>query len=251
MKKTVLSLKNINKSFGTTDVLKDVSLEIFEKDVVAVLGRSGAGKTTMLRTMNYLIAPDSGEIYFRDNLITPDKKVLRQVRSRIGFVFQRFNLINHLSVIDNVALGLVKVKGMKWAMAREKAMDKLEEVELTDKAFNFPTQLSGGQQQRVGIARALAMNPDVILFDEPTSALDPSLVGEVMKVIKKLTEKGTTMVVVTHEMNFARRVANRIVFMDEGKVHTDVEPKTFFSLSNKSVIDFLGDFHYSKRDSLQ
>lgn len=248
MKKTVLSLKNVSKSFGTTEVLRDVSLDIFEKDVVAVLGRSGAGKTTMLRTMNYLITPDSGDIYFRDNIITTDKKVLRQVRSRIGFVFQRFNLISHLSVVDNVALGLVKVKGMKWGAAREEAIDKLDEVELTDKAFSYPTQLSGGQQQRVGIARALAMNPDVILFDEPTSALDPSLVGEVMKVINKLSEKGTTMVVVTHEMNFAKRVANRIVFMDNGKINTDVSPKTFFSLPGKSVKDFLGDFHYTESE---
>ncbi|AKI97703.1 amino acid ABC transporter ATP-binding protein [Kosmotoga pacifica] len=239
---SVLELRNIYKSFGDTPVLKGVTFSVNKGDVVAVIGKSGAGKTTMLRVMNYLIPPDSGEVYFHGMKVTPERKVLRSVRSKIGFVFQRFNLIRHLTALDNVAIGLVKVKGLKWQQAREIAMKRLEEVDLGNRVHHYPSQLSGGQQQRVGIARALAMEPDLILFDEPTSALDPSLVGEVMSVIKQLSASGTTMVVVTHEMSFARNIASRVVYMEDGQVVYDVAPERFFGSSDERVRLFLNDF---------
>jgi len=239
---SVIELKNICKSFGDTQVLRNVSFSVNKQDVVAVVGKSGAGKTTMLRVMNYLIPPDSGEVYFHSSRVVPNRRVLRTVRSKIGFVFQRFNLIRHLTALDNVAIGLVKVKGMKWAQARELAFSKLKDVGLSDRVNHYPSQLSGGQQQRVGIARALAMEPDLILFDEPTSALDPSLVGEVMSVIRELSSSGTTMVVVTHEMSFARHVANRLVYMEDGRIVYDTTPERFFLSKDERVKRFLNDF---------
>nr|WP_201029927.1 amino acid ABC transporter ATP-binding protein [Kosmotoga arenicorallina] len=238
----VLELKNVYKSFGDTQVLRDVSFSVNKGDVVAVIGKSGAGKTTLLRIMNYLIPPDFGEVYFHNSKVVFNRKVLRAVRSKIGFVFQRFNLIRHLTALDNVAIGLVKVKGLKWPQAREFALRKLEEVDLANRANHYPSQLSGGQQQRVGIARALAMEPDLILFDEPTSALDPSLVGEVMSVIRRLSANGITMVVVTHEMSFAKNVANRLVYMEDGKILYDTTPEQFFHSKDKRIRHFLNDF---------
>lgn len=239
MSSLVLSVRNVSQSFGTFQVLKNVSIDIHRGDIVAILGKSGAGKTTLLRTMNLLIEPESGDIFFHGQKVSRKKKVIRYVRSRIGFVFQNFNLISHLTALDNVALGLVKVKGMKWSEAREIAARKLADVHLSDKLESYPSQLSGGQKQRVGIARALAMEPDMILFDEPTSALDPSLVGEVMGVIKELSTRGITMVVVTHEIAFARGIANRVVFMEDGRIVIDTSPEEFFDSSSERIRGFL------------
>jgi len=236
----VLRMENIHKRFGHTEVLKGVTLNVNTGDVVAVLGRSGAGKTTLLRVVNFLIKPDQGTVFFKGMQIEAKRNLIRRVRSRIGFVFQGFNLISHLTALDNVSLALRYVKEMSKKESRYVALKQLKAVGLDDKANSYPSQLSGGQQQRVGIARALAVEPDLILFDEPTSALDPSLVGEVMSVMKELSQQGRTMIVVTHEMNFARTVANRILFMDDGFVCLDTCPVDFFEdRKNKSVMTFL------------
>ncbi|TYB92281.1 MAG: amino acid ABC transporter ATP-binding protein [Kosmotoga sp.] len=239
MTDSVLIMKDICKSFGTTEVLRNVSFKVKKGDVLAILGRSGAGKTTLLRTINFLIEPNSGEIYFNNIKVNNQRNIIRKVRSKIGFVFQNFNLIRHLKAIDNVALPLVKVKKMKWKQARKYAEKALNDVDLGDKTLNYPSQLSGGQQQRVGIARALVMEPDLLLFDEPTSALDPSLVGEVMNVMRKLSLLGKTMIVVTHEMRFAENAANRIIFMESGEILKDTEPISFFNSDSIEVRGFL------------
>ncbi|MEA2066703.1 MAG: amino acid ABC transporter ATP-binding protein [Thermotogota bacterium] len=239
MKDTVLLMNNICKSFGSTCVLRNVSFKVNRGDVLVILGRSGAGKTTLLRTINYLIEPNSGEIYFNDTKVINNRQIIRSVRSKIGFVFQNFNLISHLSAIDNVALPLVKVKNMNWRQARKQAEKALIDVELADKTLNYPSQLSGGQQQRVGIARALVMEPDLLLFDEPTSALDPSLVGEVMNVMRKLSLLGKTMIVVTHEIRFAENTANRIIFMENGEIIEDTDPVSFFNSNSVEIKGFL------------
>ncbi len=227
---SVISLRGVVKTFGSLRALNGVDLDVRSGEILTILGPSGAGKSTLLRIMNMLIKPDMGQVIFEGkNLGSLTKKELRHVRSRIGFVFQHFNLFSHLTALDNVAIGLVKVKGMKWQSAREIAMEYLEKVDLADKARNYPSQLSGGQKQRVAIARALAMEPDIILFDEPTSALDPSLVGEVLRVMKRLAAEGRTMVVVTHEIGFARGVATRIVYMEKGKVVEEADPEVFFT----------------------
>jgi polar amino acid transport system ATP-binding protein len=205
----ILSVRGISKSFDSLSVLKGVSFDVKQGDVIAILGPSGAGKTTLLRCINHLITPDDGDILFKGSTVKSDRKSIRFFRAKVGFVFQRFNLVSHLRVIDNVALPLVKVLGKKWREAREIALKQLSQVGLEDKAASFPSQLSGGQQQRVGIARAFVMEPDIVLLDEPTSALDPSLVGEVMRVIKRLSSEGRTMVIVTHEIDFARNIATR------------------------------------------
>jgi polar amino acid transport system ATP-binding protein len=239
MNDVILTMKNVCKSFGTLEVLRNVNFEVRKGDVLTVLGRSGAGKTTLLRTINFLIEPNSGEINFNGIKVTNQRNTIRKVRSKIGFVFQNFNLIRHLNAIDNVALPLVKVKKMKWKQARKNAEKVLIDVDLADKMFNYPSQLSGGQQQRVGIARALVMEPDLLLFDEPTSALDPSLVGEVMNVMTKLSLRGKTMIVVTHEMRFAENTANRIIFMENGEIIKDTEPISFFNSDSVEVKGFL------------
>jgi polar amino acid transport system ATP-binding protein len=239
MNETVLLMNNICKSFGSTSVLRNVSFRVNRGDVLAILGRSGAGKTTLLRTINYLIEPNSGEIYFNDTKVINHRQTIRSIRSKIGFVFQNFNLIRHLSAIDNVALPLVKVKNMNWRQARKQAEKALFDVDLADKTLNYPSQLSGGQQQRVGIARALVMEPDLLLFDEPTSALDPSLVGEVMNVMRKLSLLGKTMIVVTHEMRFAENTANRIIFMENGEIIEDTDPISFFNSDSVEIKGFL------------
>ncbi len=239
MSDDVLIMKDICKSFGDVEVLKNINFEVRKGDVLAVLGRSGAGKTTLLRIVNYLIEPDYGEINFNGVNVNSQRNIIRKVRSRIGFVFQNFNLIRHLNAVDNVALPLVKVKKMKWKHARKYAEKTLTDVDLGDKFLSYPSQLSGGQQQRVGIARALVMEPDLLLFDEPTSALDPSLVGEVMNVMKKLSLMGKTMIVVTHEMRFAENAANRIIFMEDGQLIKDTAPLSFFNSDSIEVRGFL------------
>ena len=226
----VIELRGIRKSFGELEVLRGVDLAVEKSEILVILGPSGAGKSTLLRIMNTLETPDEGEIIFLGRRVDPShKRTLRRVRSRMGFVFQHFNLFSHMSALDNVAVGLVKVKGLEWSEARSRAMEYLRRVGLEDKAGNYPSQLSGGQKQRVAIARALAMEPELILFDEPTSALDPSLVGEVLEVMKDLAREGRTMVIVTHEMGFARSVASRIVYMEGGTILEESSPDEFFS----------------------
>ena len=226
----IVSLRNVKKEFKGFEALKGVDLDVESGEILVVLGPSGAGKSTMLRTINYLVEPDDGEVYFEgQRLSSATQKELRKIRSKIGFVFQHFNLFSHLNALDNVAIGRVKVKGENWESARKQAMKYLEKVGLADKAYNYPAQLSGGQKQRVAIARALAMEPDVLLFDEPTSALDPSLVGEVLKVMKNLALEGRTMIVVTHEMGFAKSVATRVVYMENGQVVEESTPQQFFT----------------------
>jgi len=239
--KVILKLSNLTKSFDGQVVLKDVSFEVKEGDVIAVLGASGAGKTTLLRCINNLITPDRGEVFFKGSQVQRTKHSIKAFRSRVGFVFQRFNLISHLKIIDNVALPLVKVKNMSWADARKAAEVQLRQVGLADKLNNHPSQLSGGQQQRVGIARALVMNPDIVLLDEPTSALDPSLVGEVMRVIRRLSSEGRTMIIVTHEVEFAKHIANRVIFFKNGEISADCSPAQFFDSMSEEIAEFLTD----------
>lgn len=238
----VLCMDGIHKSFGSTKVLNGLSLKVDQGDVVAVLGRSGAGKTTLLRVINYLIVPDRGSVTFGETGVEETKEVIRKIRSRIGFVFQGFNLISHMTAAENVSLPLRKVKKMSRSEAMARAQRYLASVGLGDKVSSYPSQLSGGQQQRVGIARALAIEPDLLLFDEPTSALDPSLVGEVTSAIRKLSEQGRTMIVVTHEMGFAREVANRILFLEDGVITCDASPKDFFAATDPSVVSYLSAF---------
>lgn len=237
----ILSVRGISKSFDSLSVLKGVSFDVKQGDVIAILGPSGAGKTTLLRCINHLITPDDGDILFKGSTVKSDRKSIRFFRAKVGFVFQRFNLVSHLRVIDNVALPLVKVLGKKWREAREIALKQLSQVGLEDKAASFPSQLSGGQQQRVGIARAFVMEPDIVLLDEPTSALDPSLVGEVMRVIKRLSSEGRTMVIVTHEIDFARNIATRVLFMKGGSILKDTNPQEFFESASSEIRDFLTD----------
>ncbi|MGJ8453789.1 amino acid ABC transporter ATP-binding protein [Pseudothermotoga sp. U03pept] len=226
---TLLRVVDVHKKYGKTEVLRGVSFEVSQGQIVVIMGPSGAGKSTLLRTINYLVPPDSGEIFFKDEKINNDLNLLRRVRSRIGFVFQHFNLFSHMTAIENVMLGLVKVKKLSRDEAYQVAMNALEIVGLTEKVNSYPSQLSGGQKQRVAIARALAMKPDLILFDEPTSALDPTLVGEVHQVMKKLALNGHTMIVVTHEVSFAKSVASRILYMEDGIIIEDSDPDSFFS----------------------
>jgi polar amino acid transport system ATP-binding protein len=225
----LLRIVGLNKSFGNLTVLRDVSLEVAEHKVVAVIGPSGSGKSTMLRCINRLEEPDSGQIFIEGAEITAPGAKLTKMRRDIGFVFQQFNLYPHLNVRENVALALRKVLKLPKAEAYARAAKALDRVGLAEKLEAYPTQLSGGQQQRVGIARALAMEPKVVLFDEPTSALDPELVSGVLAVIRDLKDLGYTMVVVTHEMGFAREVADEVVFMDKGQVVERGAPAEIFT----------------------
>ncbi len=225
----MVRIKSLYKSFGDLLVLKDITLNIEKGEVVAILGPSGSGKSTLLRCINLLEAPTSGQIVVCGSEVTDPNVSVRQVRQKIGMVFQHFNLFGHMTILQNITYAPVKVKGLAKAQAQERAMELLERVGLRDKAGVYPATLSGGQKQRVAIARALAMDPEVILFDEPTSALDPEMVSEVLEVIKGLAETGITMLLVTHEMGFAKEVASRVVFMDDCVIVEDAEPKEFFT----------------------
>ena len=209
----MIHVNNLHKSFGKNDVLKGINEHIKKGEVVVVIGPSGSGKSTFLRCLNLLEEPTSGEIVFEGNSITDKKVDINKIREKMGMVFQQFNLFPHKTVLENLTIAPIKVKGISKAEAEKKAFELLERVGLTDKAKAYPSSLSGGQKQRIAIARALAMEPDVMLFDEPTSALDPEMVGEVLSVMKDLAKDGMTMVVVTHEMGFAREVGDRILFL--------------------------------------
>ena len=225
----MIDVKNLYKSFGDHEVLKGVNEHIDKGEKVVIIGPSGSGKSTFLRCLNLLEEPTSGSIIFEGQNITSRETDINIVRRKMGMVFQQFNLFPHLTVKENIKLAPIKMKTMTEPEAEKRAVQLLERVGLPDKADSYPVQLSGGQQQRIAIARALAMNPDVMLFDEPTSALDPEMVGEVLELMKELAEDGMTMVVVTHEMGFAREVATRVLFMDGGNIVEQNEPKTFFA----------------------
>jgi len=225
----LINVKNIKKSFGKNLVLKGISLSIKPKEVVVIMGASGSGKSTLLRCLNGLEKVDSGQIYINNIEITHNKTNLNLVRREVGMVFQHFNLFAHLTALDNITIGPIKVLGKSKEEARALAMELLKKVGLEEKANHYPDELSGGQQQRVAIARALAMNPIVMLFDEPTSALDPEMVGEVLNVMRNLAKEGMTMVVVTHEMGFAREVGDRVVFMDDGQIVEEGTPQEIFT----------------------
>ena len=225
----MIDVKNLHKSFGNHEVLKGVNEHIEKGEKVVVIGPSGSGKSTFLRCLNLLEEPTGGEIIFEGQNITAKDTDINPVRRRMGMVFQQFNLFPHLTVRENIKLAPVKLKVMTDEEADKRALELLARVGLPDKADSYPAQLSGGQQQRIAIARALAMNPDVMLFDEPTSALDPEMVGEVLEIMKELADDGMTMVVVTHEMGFAREVATRVLFMDGGNIVEQNEPKEFFA----------------------
>jgi arginine/lysine/histidine transport system ATP-binding protein len=236
----VIHIKDLNKSFGSNHVLKGVNENIKKGEVVVVIGPSGSGKSTFLRCLNLLEEPSSGTIDFEGNNITDKKTDINKIREKMGMVFQQFNLFPHKTVLDNITLSPLKVKGMKKEEAEEKAYKLLDKVGLREKANDYPGSLSGGQKQRIAIARALAMEPDVMLFDEPTSALDPEMVGEVLSVMKELAGDGMTMVVVTHEMGFAREVGDRILFMDGGNIVEQGTPEEMFkNPQHPRTIDFL------------
>ncbi len=231
---------NLSKSFGELNVLKNISTTIEQGEVVAVIGPSGSGKSTFLRCINLLENPSSGHIWINDKEITGPKVNKLQVRKNIGMVFQHFHLFPHMTVLENVTYAPMKVKHIKKELAEKIAKELLQRVGLNDKVDAYPSRLSGGQKQRVAIARALAMDPEIMLFDEPTSALDPEMVKEVLDVMKYLATTGMTMVVVTHEMNFAKEVADRIIFMDDGKIMEEGEPQEFFTHpKTKRASDFL------------
>ena len=227
----MLEIKDLHKSFGNLDVIKGIDFRVDKGEVVAVLGKSGSGKTTLLRCISFLEKAEKGEILFDEfhyDMTKITSREIRKMRLQMGFVFQSYNLFRNMSALENVMEGLVTARGVSKASARETALQMLQKVGLLDRAQYYPDQLSGGQQQRVAIARAIAVNPRIILFDEPTSALDPELTGEVLDVMKKLAEEGSTMVVVTHELGFAREAADRIVFMEDGIIVEENAAKEFF-----------------------
>ena len=228
-KKVLISVQNLCKAFGDQEVLKNISVDINEGDVVCVIGPSGSGKSTFLRCLNRLEEPTGGHIFFDGVDICDPKTDIDMHRQRMGMVFQQFNLFPHMNIMRNLTLAPVKLQGKSEEEAQKLAMDLLGKVGLADRAESYPSQLSGGQQQRIAIARALCMQPEVMLFDEPTSALDPEMVGEVLNVMRSLAQQKMTMVVVTHEMGFAREVANRIMFLDGGIFLEENEPKEFFA----------------------
>lgn len=238
---SIISVKNLKKSFGKVEVLKDISTTIQEKEVVCVIGPSGSGKSTFLRCLNRLEEITGGEVVVNGHAISDKQANLNQIRQEVGMVFQQFNLFPHKTVLENITLAPVKLKKKTKEQAKEKAMELLKKVGLAEKANAYPSELSGGQQQRVAIARALAMEPKVMLFDEPTSALDPEMVGDVLNVMKDLAKEGMTMVVVTHEMGFAKEVADRVIFMDGGYIVEENEPKALFdSPKEERTKAFLG-----------
>lgn len=236
----MIQIKNLHKSFNENEVLKGIDDNIEKGEVVAIIGPSGSGKSTFLRCLNLLEVPTSGEIIFEGTNITDRKIDINKIREKMGMVFQQFNLFPHKTVLENLIIAPVMVKKISEEDAKKKAYDLLGKVGLVDKADAYPASLSGGQKQRIAIARALCMEPDVMLFDEPTSALDPEMVGEVLSVMKDLAKEGMTMVVVTHEMGFAREVGDRILFMDNGKIVEEGSPQEIFNNpKNPRTIDFL------------
>ncbi len=236
----MIEIKNLQKSFGKNEVLKGIDLKIEKGEVVVIIGPSGSGKSTLLRCLNLLETPTGGEIIFEGANITDKKADINLHRQKMGMVFQHFNLFPHYTVTENITLAPTKLKKISKEKAVEKANELLTKVDLLDKAAAYPSSLSGGQKQRVAIVRALAMEPDVMLFDEPTSALDPEMVGEVLQVMKDLAKEGMTMVVVTHEMGFAKEVGTRVLFIDEGKILEENSPKEFFeNPQNPRLQDFL------------
>ncbi|MCP3739609.1 amino acid ABC transporter ATP-binding protein [Rossellomorea sp. BNER] len=224
----MIQVKNLKKSFGKLEVLKDINADIKEKEVVCVIGPSGSGKSTFLRCLNRLEDITGGHVVVNGQDITDSKININKVRQDVGMVFQQFNLFPHKTVLENVALAPIKVRSTSKETAKERALELLNKVGLKEKAESYPGELSGGQKQRVAIARALAMNPKIMLFDEPTSALDPEMVGDVLEVMKQLAKEGMTMVVVTHEMGFAREVGDRVIFMDGGFIVEENEPNELF-----------------------
>lgn len=225
----ILQIQGLNKWYGDLQVLKGIDLEVKRGEVVVIIGASGSGKSTLLRCVNFLEKSKKGKIYISGKLVKHQEKQLNKVRQELGMVFQHFNLFPHMTVAGNVMEGMVQVKGLSKVEARKKAEKLLQRVGLEDKADVYPAMLSGGQKQRVAIARALAMEPKIMLFDEPTSALDPELVGEVLAVMTKLAQEGMTMLVVTHEMWFAKEVADRVIFMDDGIILEEATPEKMFS----------------------
>ncbi len=242
MEETLLKIENLKKSFGKLEVLKGISTEIRRGEVVVMIGPSGGGKSTFLRCMNLLDEPTEGRIIFNEtDIVVASEKEKNRVRSEMGMVFQHFNLFPHLTILENITLAPQLVRGVSRAAAEKKAMELLERVGLPEKAKNYPQQLSGGQKQRVAIVRSLAMEPQMMLFDEPTSALDPEMVGEVLDVMKDLAKNGMTMVVVTHEMRFARDVASRVLFLEGGRIAEEGSPAEIFgSPKSERLKLFLG-----------
>lgn len=240
MTETLISIKGLHKYFGKNELLKGINLDIKAGEVVVIIGPSGSGKSTFLRTMNLLETPTKGVITFEGVDITDKKNDIFKMREKMGMVFQQFNLFPNMTVLDNITLSPIKTKGVPKEEAQAKAYDLLDKVGLRDKADAYPTSLSGGQQQRIAIARGLAMDPDVLLFDEPTSALDPEMVGEVLGVMQDLAKSGMTMAIVTHEMGFAREVANRVIFMDGGVIVEQGSPEDVFENTKEArTKDFL------------
>ncbi|MEH7463960.1 amino acid ABC transporter ATP-binding protein [Bacillus thuringiensis] len=236
----MIQVQNLTKSFGSLNVLKNVNLHVHEKEVVVLIGASGSGKSTLLRCLNFLEVYDNGEISIQGEQIHLKQINLNKVRENVGMVFQHFNLFPHMTSLENIIEAPIHVKKLDKTKATNIAYELLEKVGLQDKANVTPDLLSGGQKQRIAIARALAMNPKIMLFDEPTSALDPELVGEVLQVMKDLAKEGMTMIIVTHEMGFAREVADRIIFMDDGQIVEDAPPEQFFTApSNSRAKQFL------------
>lgn len=236
----MLEVKNLKKNFGKVNVLKGIDLKVEKGDRIAIIGPSGCGKSTFLRCLNMIEQPTSGEIFFKKKKINTPKANLTEVREKIGMVFQQFNLFPHLTVEKNITLAPIKLGLMKEEEAKKKADELLKTIGLYDKKDNYPEELSGGQKQRVAIARSLIMNPEIILFDEPTSALDPEMVEEVLELIKKIANEGMTIIIVSHEMNFVKACANKILFFDEGKISfSGTVEETFNNKENERLKDFL------------
>lgn len=235
----MLEVKKLKKKFGSNVVLNDISFNVSKGDIISIVGPSGSGKSTLLRCLNLIEKPSSGDIIFEGISLIGKKTDLSLLRQKMGMVFQQFNLFPHLTVIDNITLAPVKLKLMNEVTARKKALELLNTINLKDKAEHYPNELSGGQKQRVAIIRTLIMEPDIILFDEPTSALDPEMIGEVLDLIKKVADTGKTMVIVSHEMNFVKKVSNRVLFINGGNVIFDGKTKDFFSSENIRIKEFL------------
>lgn len=236
----LLQIRGLKKHFGHLEVLRGIDIDIHKGEVVAVIGPSGSGKSTFIRCLNRLEEPTAGEVIFEGQQINTKKADIDKIRQKIGMVFQNFNLFSNMTIMQNITAAPINVKKIPKDQAEERALNLLDRVGLKDKAAEYPVRLSGGQRQRVAIARALAMDPDILLFDEPTSALDPEMVGEVLNVMKELAEDGMTMVVVTHEMGFAREVSDRVIFIDQGVIQEENEPKEFFAHpKNPRLKDFL------------